>query len=97
MLRCRENIEKVSTTPSDRGRPISSLRVQYEGDKVQDIVKDMGFVEKRFRQDVEKTSKQCPPHPVIERIRFPPFGRPNTMNILKFIAKDMVFVEQRFW
>ena len=26
----RENIEAVPTAPSDRGRPISSLRVQYE-------------------------------------------------------------------
>ena len=27
---------------------------------------------------------------------FGPFGRRNTMNILKFIPKDMVFVENRF-
>ena len=31
-----------------RGRWISSLRVQYEGDKVQFIMEDMALVEKRF-------------------------------------------------
>ncbi len=41
-------MEKVSTTPSDRGRSISSLRVPYEGDKVELIIEDMVLVENVF-------------------------------------------------
>ena len=69
-----EIIEQVSTTPSDRGRFLFPLRVPYKGDKVQFKIIDMVLKEKRFWHDVDKTRKKCPQHPVIERVRFSPFG-----------------------
>jgi len=45
---CRENVEKVSTTPSDRGRSISSLRVPHEGDMVEFNIKTIVLSRKRF-------------------------------------------------
>ena len=45
----RQNIETVSTAPSDRGRSISLLRIPYEGDKLRFIMKCMVLAEKRLR------------------------------------------------
>ena len=42
-IRCRENMENVSTTDSDRGRLVSSLRVRTEGDEVQFEKKDVVY------------------------------------------------------
>ncbi len=49
----------MPTEPNDRGRSISSLRVPYEGDKVQDIVKDMGLAEKGFAKMLRKHRKNA--------------------------------------
>ncbi len=53
-------MEKVSTTPSDRGRSISSLRVSYEGDMVlleikRPILSRKGFLV-RCQENMEKVS-----------------------------------------
>ena len=57
----------------------------------------MVFVEKRFWQDVGITLKTYRSRILMRSVWFGPFGRPNTMSILKFIPQGMVFVEKHVW
>ncbi len=80
-------MEKVSTTPSDRGRSISSLRVPYVGDKVQVVIEDMVFAEKHR----EVTS---PPSDRGRSISSPWVAYEG--DKVQFIIEDMVLVENIF-